>query len=63
VLSQAGAPLSWTNVGVASLHNQPSFSMCCWLRVSEEGSGYRAPASASGASNVDGAGDTPFVPE
>jgi hypothetical protein len=54
VLRQAGAPLSWTNARVASLRGQSGFSIGCRLRASEEGSGYRAPASASGASNIEG---------
>jgi hypothetical protein len=39
VLSQAGAPLSWTNERAAGLRKQSSFSRRCWLRESEEGSG------------------------
>jgi hypothetical protein len=54
VLRQAGAPLSWTNAGAASVRGQSGFSIGCRLRASEEGSGYRAPASASGASNIEG---------
>jgi hypothetical protein len=41
VLSQAGAPLFWTSERADTLR----------LRASEEGSGLRAPALASGASN------------
>jgi hypothetical protein len=39
VLSQTGAPLSWTNERAASLGKQPRLSRRCWLRESEEGSG------------------------
>jgi hypothetical protein len=38
VLSQAGAPLSWTSERVASLVNRWDFGMC-WLQANEEGSG------------------------
>jgi hypothetical protein len=45
VLSQAGAPLSWTS------ERADTFSVC---EESAEGSGSQAPASASEASNVYG---------
>jgi hypothetical protein len=44
---QAGAPLSWTS------ERADTFFVC---EASEEGSGLRAPASASEASNLHGVG-------
>jgi hypothetical protein len=76
VLSQAGAPLTWTRERAdmlfvcerlrkaADTERQPQRAERAMsqgasrhafrLRATEEGSGYRAPASASGASNVTG---------